>query len=502
MNITSMLNAMIGTSTDFTANMMSVSGDDFTTSFNDVLGMTAASYADSSEGVVDETGGLNLIEEDKASFSELTTELAEEIADADDSVIAAAVKLLQSVGKAVEKLYGTGSESLYDDDSDETDSVVKVFTVMIKMITVDSDEENSDEETVSLDSVLAGLSDAIKAGLDEEKDTSEILEELEKALGSDDSALADAVMTVLCAMSGIDTSAEDFDLSSAEITDDALAKLGTASDILSKEISPYEKAELVVGIIKNESDSVVKFADYISNSRKSEFPEIEKDMGIMSSRSLSGNSRVNDASSQFEEIKPVKQDDSSEDNGLNNLFANDFRFRQLQGSDETAFTEETQTVYKELGEFVEIQVTEKISEAVSEGGVQELTVVLKPESLGEIAVKLVSDESGAVSVVLAASNPEVGKALSINASALAEELSKQNVEVSDVNVVNPSEASSYMGLDFTNQGFNRKNDGGDASQSDSGGSGRNVGAINSDINAADEVRAQRLLKEAKLWLTA
>ena len=92
--------------------------------------------------------------------------------------------------------------------------------------------------------------------------------------------------------------------------------------------------------------------------------------------------------------------------------------------------------------------------------------------------------------------------MSENASALTASLAKQNVEVSSVNVVNPSEASSYMGLDFTNQGFNRK---GDESDRGSENGGRNSsGGIDKvgDISSADDVRALKLLKEAKLWLTA
>jgi hypothetical protein len=159
-------------------------------------------------------------------------------------------------------------------------------------------------------------------------------------------------------------------------------------------------------------------------------------------------------------------------------------------------------VYKELGEITSRQITDEISESIPENGVKELTVVLKPESLGEVAVKLTSDENGVVSLVLAASDPTVGRALNENAAALSESLAKQNITVSDVNVINPAEASSYMNLDFTNQGFNRKNDGHGEESGPQYGRNGYVDEISSETGAVDNVRAQRLLKEAKLWLTA
>ena len=128
-------------------------------------------------------------------------------------------------------------------------------------------------------------------------------------------------------------------------------------------------------------------------------------------------------------------------------------------------------------------------------------MVLKPENLGEVAVKVTSDTSGAVSVVLAASNEEVGKALAANSAALTESFAKQNVDVRNVNVVAPSEAASYMGLDFSNQSFNRQNGG--ASQSESTSTNRISGIAKADDEAESGVTAARkLLKEAKLWLTA
>ena len=56
-----------------------------------------------------------------------------------------------------------------------------------------------------------------------------------------------------------------------------------------------------------------------------------------------------------------------------------------------------------------------------------------------------------------------------------------------------------MGLDFTNQGFDRRNN--DAPQSESS---RRVNSIDkaADADEAQLSTAKKLLKEAKLWLTA
>ena len=119
----------------------------------------------------------------------------------------------------------------------------------------------------------------------------------------------------------------------------------------------------------------------------------------------------------------------------------------------------------------------------------------------KVAVKVKADTSGAVSIVLAASNEEVGRALAANSAALTESFAKQNVDVQNVNVVAPSEAASYMGLDFSNQSFNRRND--ETSQSENASTNRISGIAKADDEAESGVTAARkLLKEAKLWLTA
>ncbi|MGN0607719.1 MAG: flagellar hook-length control protein FliK [Oscillospiraceae bacterium] len=504
MNIANIISSMagLGGMTDVISDTVSESPD---VSFGEILGMTAApseEQTDSSTEILAEEP----VTEEKKSFSVLVNELAEDIAKADDSVIDAAVKLLQAVGKAVEKLFGTGTEaldgSIAGTDSEQDGDTVTVFTVMLKMITADTEEEVISEETVGLDALLAELSDVIKAGLEEKTDPVSLAEKIRELLTSDDdetTALADAVTAVLCALSGTDIYAEEFEPSEAVngVTETALDKLGSITDILSREISSYEKAALILETAKSgtAAESTVKFADYIGTESKSVIPELA--VSVNRHASL----RINDASAQIEAIRPVKQESTAavqtSETHIQTAAAFAYQVQTSAGAD---ISEETVAeVYKELGEIVNVQIAENIAEEIPESGVKELTVVLKPESLGEVAVKLTADENGTVSIILAASNPEVGKALSENAAALAESVSKQNVQVSSVNVVQPSEASSYMNLNFTDQGFNRRNGG---EQTFGGSGGRTDDSAVQSINAADEIRAQKLLKEAKLWLTA
>lgn len=497
MNIANIISSMagLGGMTDVISDTVSENPD---VSFGEILGMTAAPSEEQTESG-SEILAEEPVTEEKKSFSVLVNELAADIAKADDSVIDAAVKLLQSVGKAVEKLFGTGTEaldgSISDMDSKQDGDTVTVFTVMLKMITADTEEEVISEETVGLDALLAELSDVIKAGLEEKTDPVSLAEKIRELLTSDDdetTALADAVTAVLCTLSGTDIYAEEFEPSEAVagVTETALDKLGGITDILSREISSYEKAELILETAKNgtAAESTVKFADYIGTEGKGAVTELT----VSVNRPIS--LRINDASAQVEAIRPVKQENTA----AAQTPAENFVYTvQTSGAEST---EETVTeVYKELGEIVNVQIAENVAEEIPESGMKELTVVLKPESFGEVAVKLTADENGTVSIILAASNPEVGKALSENAAALAESVSMQNVQVSRVNVVPPSEASSYMDLNFTDQGFNRRNGGG---QTFGGSGSRTDDSAVQGITAADEIRAQKLLKEAKLWLTA
>ena len=463
-NAISILNATLGMKG--ISNTNSSANTDSDVSFGDVLGQAVNAMKGINNAVEADTDtDVN----DKKTFAELAESLSEKIEETDGDVINAAVKLIQAVGKAVEALMG---KSGIADDENDAMSVFELFG--------GSDDENKLDDVIG---IFDSISELLKTGSeDADMSTDDVVSELMDILKSDDdddeNTLADAVMSVLCTISGTEFSV-DGDLT---VADNAAEKLSGIIDTLSADVPADLKIQLVSDVLSGKSDDIqVKFADFIT--KQDQFANSMQQTTAI---------RINNVSEQIKGIRPSVNDDLPEENVL------------LDRADVQADIQPTQ-VYKELSEIVSRQVSQQIIEKLSDNSisdtVKELTVVLKPEGLGEVAVKLVTD-GNTVSVVLSASNAEIGRAMSENASALTASLAKQNVEVSSVNVVNPSEASSYMGLDFTNQGFNRK---GDESDRGSENGGRNSsGGIDKvgDISSADDVRALKLLKEAKLWLTA
>ena len=463
-NAISILNATLGMKG--ISNTNSSANTDSDVSFGDVLGQAVNAMKGINNAVEADTDtDVN----DKKTFAELAQSLSERIEETDGDVINAAVKLIQAVGKAVEALMG---KSGIADDENDAMSVFELFG--------GSDDENKLDDVIG---IFDSISELLKTGSeDADMSTDDVVSELMDILKSDDdddeNTLADAVMSVLCTISGTEFSV-DGDLT---VADNAAEKLSGIIDTLSADVPADLKIQLVSDVLSGKSDDIqVKFADFIT--KQDQFANSMQQTTAI---------RINNVSEQIKGIRPSVNDDLPEENVL------------LDRADVQEDIQPTQ-VYKELSEIVSRQVSQQIIEKLSDNSisdaVKELTVVLKPEGLGEVAVKLVTD-GNTVSVVLSASNAEIGRAMSENASALTASLAKQNVEVSSVNVVNPSEASSYMGLDFTNQGFNRK---GDESDRGSENGGRNSsGGIDKvgDISSADDVRALKLLKEAKLWLTA
>ena len=142
-------------------------------------------------------------------------------------------------------------------------------------------------------------------------------------------------------------------------------------------------------------------------------------------------------------------------------------------------------------------VSERLSELTDDNGTEELVMVLKPEHLGQVAIKLVK-ENGAVSVTLSAQHAEVGRMIAERAAELSSGLESRDIEVKNVEVVNPSNAAAQMGLDFTNQGFSRRQE---YSSEGNRSSYRGIQAI----GEADEIEMTEeniMIREAKLWTQA
>lgn len=469
-------------------------------SFGDILG----SAVTSNTPVDDITQEVDITEdasEDNNTFSKLVSELAQDVSNADKSVIDAAVKMMLSVGNAAEKfMYGT-SDSSSQNDGENTD-VINILSNMIKFVTSQDGEDFVSDKETGLALTLGDISAVLETGLSEGKSADEIADELKKLAEGDDtnlSALTNAIVSMM-GMMPAGTNEEILD----EIPFEAAAKAASVTEVLSSDTAPMQKAETIVSILENKTEfndlssfesfqSALKLALYSDNSANS------ADTSFAALHKTAAFARINDVSAQIRVI--TGSDENSAEQAAANVVLTAQNPVQTNILADIEIPTDTVEVYKQLADFAVRQITQSVSETTQNGAVRELVVVLKPENLGEVAVKVTSDTSGAVSVVLAASNEEVSKALAANSAALTESFAKQNVDVRNVNVVAPSEAASYMGLDFSNQSFNRQNGG--ASQSESTSTNRISGIAKADDEAESGVTAARkLLKEAKLWLTA
>ncbi len=469
-------------------------------SFGDILG----SAVTANTPVDDITQEVDITEdnaEENNTFSKLVSELAQDVSNADKSVIDSAVKMMLSVGNAAEKLmYGTSDSSSQNDD--ENTDVINILSNMIKFVTSQDGEDFVSDEETGLALTLGDISAVLETGLSEGKSADEIADEMKKLAEGDDtdlSALANAVVSMMDMMP-VRTNEEILD----EIPFEAAAKAASVTEVLSSDTAPTQKAETIVSILENKTGfndlssfesfrSALKLALYSDNSADT------ADTSFAALHKTAAFARINDVSAQIRVI--AGSDESSAEQAAANVVLTAQNPVQTNIFADIEIPTDTVEVYKQLADFAVQQITQSVSETTQNGAVQELVVVLKPENLGEVAVKVTADTSGAVSIVLAASNEEVGRALAANSAALTESFAKQNVDVQNVNVVAPSEAASYMGLDFSNQSFNRRND--ETSQSENASTNRISGIAKADDEAESGVTAARkLLKEAKLWLTA
>lgn len=469
-------------------------------SFGDILG----SAVTANTPVDDITQEVDITEdnaEENNTFSKLVSELAQDVSNADKSVIDSAVKMMLSVGNAAEKLmYGTSDSS--SQNNDENTDVINILSNMIKFVTSQDGEDFVSDEETGLALTLGDISAVLETGLSEGKSADEIADEMKKLAEGDDtdlSALANAVVSMMDMMP-VRTNEEILD----EIPFEAAAKAASVTEVLSSDTAPTQKAETIVSILENKTGfndlssfesfrSALKLALYSDNSADT------ADTSFAALHKTAAFARINDVSAQIRVI--AGSDESSAEQAAANVVLTAQNPVQTNIFADIEIPTDTVEVYRQLADFAVQQITQSVSETTQNGAVQELVVVLKPENLGEVAVKVTADTSGAVSIVLAASNEEVGRALAANSAALTESFAKQNVDVQNVNVVAPSEAASYMGLDFSNQSFNRRND--ETSQSENASTNRISGIAKADDEAESGVTAARkLLKEAKLWLTA
>lgn len=470
-------------------------------SFGDILGTTVSAEQEVTDVQNEEILSEDEITETDKTFAELVSELKEDISKADSTVIDAAVKMMLSVGNVAEKLM---NGSVSEDSKNQDGDVITILTNMVSVVISDAEQDFVSDDETGLALMLGDISAVLKKGLEDGKTADELVQTL-KELAEDDenfAVLADAVVSVMQIVNSFENTDEELTEDGTELSFESAAKTASVTEVLSGNAEPTEKAQSIISILENKKDfkNIKSFEDFgkaLKIASYSEENNAENDITFSVIHKTAAFARINDVSAQIKRIS------HSEEPEVQNVLVENRQNAPVFELSDVEIPQDTETVYKELADFAVRQITESVSAPLN-GEVKELVVVLKPESLGEVAVKLTADSSGAISVVLVASNEEVGRAISQNTPALAESFAKQGINVEDVKVIEPSDAASNMGLDFSNQGFNRQND----EPSQSGQTVSKVGSVGSRANSsekAEEVQAstaRKLLKEAKLWLTA
>ena len=336
---------------------------------------------------------------------------------------------------------------------------------------------------------------------------------MEQENGTEDDEIIEALKEALKRMYGTEDVEEDDEDDDDEIPVDILAAL-VHSPMSEEELEEYDfmdKSEIVETV--KEAFSYPKelvdeidpekgvrmeeiFADYraviLGNTAESSEPEYHHETIRMNFSGM----KINNAAEQIETITRVSDPDAEV-----SAAALMPQFVQTVNEIPEFPQEEIFDVPVEIP--VEDQVietiTERLFEFTDENGTEELVMVLKPENLGQVAIKLVK-ENGAVSVTLSAQHAEVGRMMAERAAELSSGLENKDIEVKNVDVVDPSSAAAQMGLDFTNQGFSRRQE---YSSEGSRNSYRGIQGISEDDETDTAAETENIMiREAKLWTQA
>lgn len=389
-----------------------------------------------------------------------------------DDTLFLGTEIMNKISIAVE--FGLESEDT------ETDDIISSLDRLVKKIFTDiEDDEDIDENTAA--EIVAGLLN-IPMASNNKKFVFADEEEKAEAVRNAADALAAPKETIV---ENMPEKAEQID--KAERSYDELK-----AEVKYTPAPKAEKAEKNIGEMLNDMKNVMRMKAF--------------------------SAKVNDAGAQIRSISGAAEADTVEngadtvENGANTVAAAlaaaaniEPQAVQLENTVEiavNAVNAEDSLTAEAIEQQITDVITEKSFEIKEDNGTEELIMVLKPENLGQVAVKLVK-ENGAISVTLSAQYEEVGKMMSERAAALGGSLSENNVEVKNVEVVNPSSAAEQMGLAFTNQGFsfagsfNR----GQYNDPERRGGYRDTEEIEEIdiVNAADNIE---LIREARLWTTA
>lgn len=362
-------------------------------------------------------------------------------------------------------MFYDNSSSLFGEDED---MFLLCGEFMSQISTVVSLEQEADSEE---DDIIAGLAEILKRMSAPKKNKDEEEEEDEKAAADILAALISPPVT--------ESGSEEY------VFEDKAELVETVKEILS-----YPKQAVAEAAPEKAEKMEKLYADYkaATPEKASEESEYRPEPIRMSFSGV----KINNAAEQIETIT-----------GASETAASAMQMPQfIQTVNEVPEMPEEEFPQTEISVPVEDQVIETVSERLFEltdDGTEELVMVLKPEHLGQVAIRLVK-ENGAVSVTLSAQHAEVGRMMAERAAELSSGLESKDVEVKSVEVVNPSNAAAQMGLDFTNQGFSRRQ------EYSSEGNRSSYRGIQS-VTEADETDGMAeteniMIREAKLWTQA
>lgn len=438
-------------------------------SFSEVL---AAQKELVTEGAVNQAAENGEVDTDipEEAVNQEFSEVLNAIENLDEGVKKALMQLLQTVLKAFRGA---------DDDKERATDLFAIFSDGSSGIA----DEEIDEDMLLGCELLSQTGLMIEAELSDGKDADEIIAELEdvivEILGKD----ADETTAAEIMASMLNIPVEQLDVSDKDTKIEAIkeaVEVLTAPKQAVSEIKPEEvpKMEQLYADIK-EID--VKMNNEFSEMLRVNFTAV----------------KINNAEEQVAAIGSDYTDEVIPEAIIPE--AADVQ-QQIITPENTV--SEAPVISGSTAESIQVQVTEVVTEKLmsfeGDNGTEELTMILKPESLGEIAVKIVK-ENGAVTVLLSAQYEEVGKVMADRAALLGSSLQNQNYNVKDIQIVAAGNAAEQMGLDFTNQGFGFMQNRSNNQESNSRYNG--IEAVDG-IEETEAVTGTSKLKEAKLWTTA
>lgn len=446
-------------------------------------------------------GGLTGIPEDGSSFSEVLAAQAaggtaaegtavnteavdgEVLAEETNPVIAEILSIIENADEGVKKALQKLLETMLNAFKGSEDGGEKK-TDLFAIFSDSSAGLLEDEEDYLLigAEILNQIGIAVESDVNAEKDADKILSDIEKLVnkifGEEDTD-ENTAAEVLAAM--LNVPAEEIAFAEDEVKCEAVEN---AAEVLT---APKQ------AIAENEPERLPEMEQLFSDV-KAAVVSVKQHKEIPDAFRMNFNAvKINNAA---EQIKAISGEEVNPE-----IAALNMRPEAVIPQNEIS---EAPVLDAPMADSVELQIREVVTERLmnieGDNGSEELTMILKPENLGEVAVKLIKEE-GAVTVLLSAQYDEVGKLMTDRAAALGESLQNQNYTVKEILVVAPNNAAEQMGLDFTNQGF------GFMHNSNGSGQGENNGGYHG-IDGIDEIEATETdtgtvrLKEAKLWTTA